>query len=87
MREEEGIIGELKITKERVLAAASKCGEAKTVLKELFPEAFEPKWELCGGTNSYPDGRFIMSGRHFSPEFDYSFELMNDVLHVYRREI
>ena len=32
---------ELKITSERVLAAAKKCSEAKEVLKELFPEAFE----------------------------------------------
>jgi hypothetical protein len=35
---------ELKITKERVLAAASKCTDAREVLKELFPEAFEDKW-------------------------------------------
>jgi hypothetical protein len=31
---------ELKVTKERVLAAAGKCGQAKEVLKSLFPEAF-----------------------------------------------
>lgn len=38
---------ELKITKERVLSAAGKCGTAKEVLKELFPEAFvvKEKWE------------------------------------------
>ena len=35
----------LEITKERVLAAASKCKDAEVVLKELFPEAFEDKWE------------------------------------------
>lgn len=32
---------ELKITKERVLEAAEKCGAAKNVLKSLFPEVFE----------------------------------------------
>ena len=31
---------ELKVTKEKVLAAASKCTTAKQVLQELFPEAF-----------------------------------------------
>lgn len=31
----------LKITKERVLAAAAKCETAKETLMELFPEAFE----------------------------------------------
>lgn len=31
---------ELKITKERVLEAADKCGDAKRILKTLFPEAF-----------------------------------------------
>lgn len=30
----------LEITKERVLAAADKCGDAKNILKELFPEIF-----------------------------------------------
>lgn len=37
---------ELKITKETVLKAASKCPTAKEVLKELFPEVFEDTWEL-----------------------------------------
>lgn len=32
---------ELKITKEKVLEAASKCSQAKETLKTLFPEAFE----------------------------------------------
>lgn len=36
---------ELKITKQRVLAAAERCSDAKNVLKELFPEVFE-NWEL-----------------------------------------
>lgn len=33
---------ELKITKEKVLEAASKCGAASETLRALFPEAFEP---------------------------------------------
>lgn len=38
---------ELKVTKERVLAAAEGCSTAKDVLSKLFPEAFEKKekWE------------------------------------------
>ena len=40
---------ELKITKERVLSAAGKCGTAKEVLKELFPEAFGAEWENVSG--------------------------------------
>lgn len=32
---------ELKITSEKVLAAAAKCDTAKATLKVLFPEAFE----------------------------------------------
>lgn len=32
---------ELKITKDKVLAAADQCGTAKAVLKTLFPEAFQ----------------------------------------------
>lgn len=31
---------ELKITKDRVIKASESCPDAKTVLKELFPEAF-----------------------------------------------
>lgn len=34
---------ELKITKGRILAAAAKCGTAESVLKTMFPEAFEKK--------------------------------------------
>lgn len=32
---------ELKITKEKVLEASSKCSTSKETLKTLFPEAFE----------------------------------------------
>lgn len=34
---------ELKITKDKVLAAASKCSAAKETLKTLFPEVFKPE--------------------------------------------
>ena len=34
-------VNELKISRERVLKAASKCPDAKNVLKTLFPEVFE----------------------------------------------
>jgi len=33
----------LEITDEKVRAAAEKCGTAKAVLQEMFPEAFEKK--------------------------------------------
>lgn len=35
---------ELKITKEKVLDAASKCSTAKAILEVLFPEAFQDKF-------------------------------------------
>ena len=37
---------ELKVTKEKVLAAASKCTTAKQVLQEMFPEAFDNSVDL-----------------------------------------
>ena len=46
---------ELKITKERVLAAAKKCSTAKGVLSEIFPEVFE-------------EGQFFKIGDIFSIE-------------------
>jgi hypothetical protein len=39
-------MSELLVTKEKVLEAALKCEEAKKVLKTLFPEVFEQKWEV-----------------------------------------
>lgn len=35
----------LEIKKERVLKAAEKCGDAKNILKELFPEVFEQEFK------------------------------------------
>ena len=52
---------ELKVTEERVKAAAEKCGTAKEILKELFPEVFRespPEWEdvtkLCLVVTCFP---------------------------------
>lgn len=36
---------EYKVTKDKILAMASECSEAKTVLKKGFPEAFKEEWE------------------------------------------
>ena len=44
---------ELKITKEKVLEAASKCSTAKATLETLFPECFEKEYGL---------GKFNMEG-------------------------
>lgn len=53
---------ELKVTKERVLAAASKCSTAKATLKELFPEAFENEIKVIeGGVYSYAGYRMILA--------------------------
>lgn len=39
-------IMELKITKEKVLEAASKCDDAKEILETLFPECFQLEYLL-----------------------------------------
>jgi len=47
---------ELKITKEKVLAAASQCPEAKETLKTLFPEVFRELMQpdvLCTANTWY----------------------------------
>ena len=48
-------MNELKVTKERVLEAASKCEDVKRVLKVLFPEAFEAVHEV-GNRYRHNDG-------------------------------
>jgi hypothetical protein len=61
----------VELTVEAVKRAAEKCGTAKEILKELFPEVFRespPKeeWEdITGGCRFVPDnagGPFIMCG-------------------------
>jgi hypothetical protein len=75
---------ELKITKEKVLAAAEKCSTAKDVLKSMFPEAFEIKggvkvthWR--GGI--YTDatsGYSLLSNRNSGLYENKAFALSND---------
>jgi hypothetical protein len=61
---------ELKITKERVLAAAKECSNAGQVLKKLFPEVFEddiPKIDWGKLTTSLYDN-VVCIGNHFVEE-------------------
>ena len=44
---------EFKITKEKILEAASKCNTAGDTLKILFPEAFEEKEEYFAFGEAY----------------------------------
>jgi hypothetical protein len=44
----------LQVRKERVLAAAAKCSDAKRILGELFPEAFVSRFAV--GTKVRPKG-------------------------------
>lgn len=61
---------ELKITKERVIAAANKCRTAKDVLKELFPDVFG-KVDFAAGNiveNRAGDTRIIIfsDGKYYA---------------------
>jgi hypothetical protein len=61
---------ELKITKERVLAAAKECSNAGQVLKKLFPEVFEddiPKIDWGKLTTSFGDN-VVCIGKHWVDE-------------------
>lgn len=66
---------ELKITKEKVLEAASKCETAKQTLKTLFPEVFTSGMDcskLVGSSSSCdklktPDGLVLLSVNHTYP--------------------
>ena len=58
---------ELKITKDKVLAAAAKCSTAKATLETLFPEAFEEEKEdivfdeqFCMPGLKYKNGRHLV---------------------------
>lgn len=66
----------LEITKEKVLKASEKCPDAKVVLKELFPDVFEGKWEDItkdikwkvdgdidegGALHGYYDGKILLT--------------------------
>lgn len=50
----------LEITKEKVLEAAAKCGQAKETLKTLFPEAFEAALYKKGDRFRHKDGEEYM---------------------------
>lgn len=52
---------ELKISKERVLEAASKCSTAKQTLETLFPEVFEEESKYFDLT-ALIEGRYIIFG-------------------------
>ena len=58
---------ELKVTKEKVLAAAEKCPTAKEVLEELFPEAFED--------DKYPVKISIVGKKGYPTDNSYSFKI------------
>lgn len=61
---------ELKITKERILEAASRCSQAKQTLEVLFPEAFNKpidEMEVYIKKAIEPLSKFINS----TIEFDY----------------
>ena len=54
----------MEVTKERVLAAANKCPDAKKVLEELFPEVFFKPRELKIGDHFFIErtaGIFVLA--------------------------
>lgn len=77
---------ELKITKEKVLEAASRCKDAERTLRILFPEAFElfvPVTEdsitaliQVRETGKYQNRAFYLSGA-------YDWTLVKDELHAF----
>lgn len=63
----------LQITKERILAAASKCDTAKETLQTLFPEAFGVEGIYDFGesheiTTNYNPNKPLFIGVRLSPE-------------------
>jgi hypothetical protein len=54
---------ELKVTKDRVLKTAESCGEAKRVLQQLFPEAFETPFETFEGFPEYANRNNVYIAR------------------------
>ena len=80
-------MSELKITKEKVLAAAAKCSTAKATLKTLFPEAFEGIGKISIDMQleafridgyraiTIEDGSFGVKGKEFHLESEFNWEL------------
>lgn len=65
---------ELKITKEKVLEAASKCSTAKATLETLFPECFEKRIYI-GASSPNSEKRkvvFEVLKAYGIPESDFS---------------
>lgn len=57
-------MAELKITSERVLEAASKCGDAARVLKTLFPDVFNERELRHGDVTELSKGsRYVAVSR------------------------
>jgi hypothetical protein len=74
---------ELKITKEKVLAAAKKCSQAKDVLKEMFPEVFEEDKYLNLTDESissllYAKTTGNLAGKAFHLRSSYNWEIVKD---------
>lgn len=62
-------MSELKITKKRVQKAAESCSQAKEVLQELFPEAFEGEGLQEINYDNLTD--FVMIGYGLAPSKEY----------------
>jgi hypothetical protein len=79
---------ELKITKERILEAASKCSTAKETLKTLFPEVFQqsvdfsdlPNISLLGSEYPKIEPRFFgeFAGKGLWLDDCYDWEIKTD---------
>jgi hypothetical protein len=74
-------VSDLKVTKERVVAAAAKCGDAARVLKELFPDAFastELGGSLTVGTDVVVSKSYALNFQEkaftLSPAFEWTLQ-------------
>lgn len=72
---------ELNITKERVIEAANSCPTAKTVLKILFPEAFEPEASTYKSLGFKPGTKW----RHTGSRVDNTYIYVSDTAEIGRR--
>lgn len=59
---------ELKTTKERILEAASKCSDAKGVLKTLFPEAFNEIDDIKPFEIDFNSTKLIFIAAEYAPK-------------------
>ena len=70
-------MSELKITKDRVLAAAEKCPQAKETLKELFPDVFDNSVKV---RESWFNDKIQVRATSSCNYYGRGFWLSNDVL-------